>query len=100
MAPAENHCAFDEILKFTDITWPGMGDKILPYFGGNFVDLLAHSLREYLDEVLHKEWDVLKTVSQGRHGDRKYVDDGPALRMPQPCDPAGAVEVIWLSKSN
>jgi len=79
VAPAENHCAFDEILKFTDITWPGMGDKILPYFGGNFVDLLAHSLREYLDEVLHKEWDVLKTVSQGRHGDRKHVE--PVIKV-------------------
>ena len=56
-----------------------MADKCLHYFGGNLADLLAHLLRECFHEVLHQEWDVLKTVSQGRHGDRKHVE--PVIKV-------------------
>src|ERR1700686_5431820 len=75
----EDYAPLDEILKLANVSWPVMIYKSLHYFSGNFLDLLAHLFGECFHEVHNEEWDVLKTVSHGRHGNGKHVE--PVIKI-------------------
>ena len=68
-----HNSTLDDVLKFTNVTWPRTvlqrGDHIVR----DFLNLLAMTLGELADEVGNQEGDVVGAFAQRRHWDREYA---------------------------
>src|ERR1700679_2317899 len=69
----ENHCPFNEILHFTDVSRPGIADQCVHSFRRDCVYLLLHVACIMLGEVPDQRGDVFCAFPQSRDVDWKYV---------------------------
>src|SRR5262249_51038451 len=63
IARGKNYGAFDEILQFTNVARPGITRQSVHRFCRNRIDIPVHLSCELLDEMTHKQWNVLGTIA-------------------------------------
>src|SRR6266566_5037771 len=65
----ENHCAFDDILQFANVSRPRVLRQGVHGFAGDRIDRFVHLPRGVLDEMPHELWDIFRTFAQRWNGD-------------------------------
>lgn len=61
--PRENHCSFNHVLHFTDISRPGIADQCAHGFRRDCVYLLLHFACKMLGEVPNQKRNIFCTFS-------------------------------------
>src|SRR4029077_12590374 len=71
--------AFDHVLQFADVAWPGIRLQRFESLLLNMLDLLPSSLPVKIDEIAYKQRDVLSSFAQGRQFNGK--DAEPVVKI-------------------
>src|SRR5690242_17624220 len=79
----EDHCSFDEILQFTDVSRPAVPRECVYYLSRDLVDPLIHSSRKESRKVPHEFWNVLGALAQGRNMYGKHPQ--PVIKVFAKC---------------
>src|SRR5262249_7603362 len=69
----EYDSTFHDILQFADVTRPTVGLQLLQRVLADMTEVLTGGFGKTRHEVLHKQWDIFRSLAERRNGDREDI---------------------------